>query len=373
MGWRIDNDLQQMLRESALGFLSEVGGARHFREVRASESGFDPRAWARMGALGWTGILLPEAMGGSELGLEPALTIAEELGRSVSPEPFVASAIIAGTILAKSKAARAVDIAGAMAAGSRSATLAWQEAAGQIGRPAFKTKLLNGTLSGQKTHVPGWHKEAALLVAAEAVAGPVVLLIDQAAPGVTVSARRMTDGTLAADITFAGVTAGDGAVILAGAEAAAALDLALARGTTALAARLEGLAAKLWQLTAGYMRQRVQFDLPLANYQALRHRMVDLYAAIELAGASWRKAGAVLEAGQSGGLAVHAAKARCSDTALTMSRWAIQYHGAFGFTEEADVGLYVHAALRWSSWLGNAEAHRRLALAAHKQAGGGHV
>jgi len=105
----------------------------------------------------------------------------------------------------------------------------------------------------------------------------------------------------------------------------------------------------------------------------LRHRMVDLYAAIELAGASWRKAGAVLEAGQSGALAVHAAKARCSDTALTMSRWAIQYHGAFGFTEDADVGLYVHAALRWSSWLGNAVAHRRQALAAHQRIGGDHV
>jgi len=373
MGWRNDNDLQQMLRESAQGFLSAAGGARHFRDVWASESGFDPQAWARMGALGWTGILLPEAMGGSGLGLEPALTIAEELGRSVSPEPFVASAIIAGTILAKCRGARAAEIAGALAAGSQSATLAWQEGRGQIGRPAFKTRFLDGRLSGQKIYVPGWQRDAALLVAAEAVGGPVVLMIDQGAPGVTISARRMSDGTLVADIIFAGVTARDDAVILDGAEAATALDLALARGTTALAARLEGLAAKLWQLTAGFMQQRVQFDQPLANYQALRHRMVDLYAAIELAGASWRKAASVLEAGQPGGLAVHAAKARCSDVALSMSRWAIQYHGAFGFTEEADVGLYVHAALRWSSWLGNAVAHRRLALAVHQRAGGGHV
>jgi alkylation response protein AidB-like acyl-CoA dehydrogenase len=326
-----------------------------------------------MGELGWTGILLPETMGGSELGLEPALTIAEELGRSVSPEPFVASAIIAATILAKSSAARAADVAGSLAAGSRSATLAWQETNGQIGRLAFKTRFLNGTLSGRKIHVPGWQKEAALLVAAQGVAGPVILLVNPEASGVAIMARRMTDGTLAADITFTGVTVEDDSVILDSEDAAVALDLALARGTTALAARLEGLAAKLWQLTAGFIQQRVQFDQPLANYQALRHRMVDLYAAIELAGASWRKAGAVLEAGQSGALAVHAAKARCSDTALTMSRWAIQYHGAFGFTEDADVGLYVHAALRWSSWLGNAVAHRRQALAAHQRIGGDHV
>jgi alkylation response protein AidB-like acyl-CoA dehydrogenase len=366
-GWRLDNDLQQMLRESAQNFLGEAGGAKHFRNVRASADGFDAQTWARMGELGWTGILLPEALGGSELGLDPALTLAEEFGQSLSPEPFVASAIIAGTLLAISTAAAGAELARTLAAGSRSVTLAWQERSGQVGRPEFETNLAAGRLNGRKLHVPGWHGGTGLLVAAAGEKGPVVLVIDPHAAGVTIAARRMTDGTLEAEIGFAGVAVADDAVILQGVEAAAALDLALARGTTALCAELEGLSSRLWRLTAEYMKQRVQFEQPLADYQALRHRMVDLYSAIELAAASWRKAASALEAGETGGLAVHAAKARCSDTALTMSRWAIQYHGAFGYTDEADVGLYVHSALRWSSWLGNAVAHRRKALAAHAQ------
>jgi alkylation response protein AidB-like acyl-CoA dehydrogenase len=365
--WRLDNDLQQMLRQSAQGYLSEAGGAKHFRNVRASADGFDAQAWARMGELGWTGILLPEAMGGSGLGLRPALTLAEELGQSLSPEPFVASAIIAGTLLAKSTAALGSELALALAAGRRSVTLAWQERSGQIGRPAFQTKISGGRLSGRKMHVPCWHAGAALLVAAAGDKGPVVLLVDPRASGVTVVTRRVTDGTLEAEIDFADVAVFDDAMILQGEAVAAALDLALARGTTSLCAGLEGLSSKLWRLTADYIKQRVQFEQPLADYQALRHRMVDLYSAIELASASWRKAASVLEARETGGLAVHAAKARCSDTALTMGRWAIQYHGAFGYADEADVGLYVHTALRWSSWLGNAIAHRRKALAAHEQ------
>jgi len=95
--------------------------------------------------------------------------------------------------------------------------------------------------------------------------------------------------------------------------------------------------------------------------------MVDLFSEIELAGASWRRAAKALADGGRGDVAVHAAKARCSQIAQDMGRWAIQYHGAFGYTDEADVGLYVHAAMRWSSWLGNAASHRRAALTAHRR------
>jgi alkylation response protein AidB-like acyl-CoA dehydrogenase len=367
MGWRVDNEVQQMLRESAQGYLGEASGPRHFRAVRDSGSGFDPTAWSNMAQLGWTGILLPESMGGSELGMGPVLTVAEELGRALAPEPFIASAVIAATMLLASTDPAARALASGIADGSRTATLAWQEKRGQLGRPEFDARVSAGKLSGRKVHVPCWHDATAVLVAAAGEQGPVVLLIDPAAAGVVVTTRSMTDGTLDADIDFTNVAIAGDAVVLSGDAAARALDLALARGTLALCAQLEGLAATLWQRTADYIKQRSQFGQPLADYQVLRHRMVDLYAANELAAASWRAAAKALDAGELRGIALHAAKARCSDAATNMGRWAIQYHGAFGYTEEADVGLYVHAGLRWSTWLGNAVAHRRQALVAHER------
>jgi alkylation response protein AidB-like acyl-CoA dehydrogenase len=366
MGWRVDSDIQQMLRDSARDWLSEVGGAGRVRSVRALADGFDPGTWAGMGELGWTGILLPEASGGAGLGLAPALTLAEELGRAAAPEPFVASAIMAATVLARASGEPAARLASSLAAGQISATIAWQEERGALGLPAFATRLSGGTLAGVKVHVPGWHPGTALLVAAAGDDGPMVALVDPAAPGVSVTARRLADSSLCADIVFDGVAVADDAVLLSGKAAQEALELALARGTVAVSAQLEGLAAALWQVTSDYLRQRSQFGSNLSDFQALRHHMVDLYAEIELAAASWRAAAAAVDAGDLCATALHAAKARCSQVAQDMGRRAIQYHGAFGYTEEADVGLYVHAGLCWSSWLGNPPAHRRAALLAHR-------
>jgi len=366
MGWRVDNELQQMLRDSAQGYLATAGGPAHVRQVRDAGSGFDQAAWASFGELGWTGVLLPEGLGGSDLGIEPALTLAEELGRTIAPEPFVASAVIAATVLAASAAPAAAELAGALAQGQRSVTLAWQERRGTLGVPAFATRFAGGRLSGAKVHVPGWHGASALLVAAAGDDGPVVVAVDPAAAGVAVTVHALTDGSLCADIAFDNVAIGADAVLLSGEAATAALELAVARGTVALSAQLEGLAGALWQITLDYMKQRRQFGTALSDFQANRFQMVDLYSQIELAAASWRTAAHALEAGETGSVAIHAAKARCSQAAQEMSRWAIQFHGAMGYTEEVDVGRFVHAALAWASWLGNAADHRRAALGARR-------
>jgi Acyl-CoA dehydrogenases len=369
MGWRTDDELQQMLRDSAQNVLETEGGPAHFRSVRASENGFDARAWAQMGELGWTGILLPEAVGGSDMAFDGALTLAEELGRSIAPEPFVSAAVIAATVLAKSQAPAALALARSLASGGRSVTLAWQEQRATIGLPAFAARLDNRQLHGTKRYVPAWHDQTGLLVAAKDGAETVVVIIDAAAPGLVAHPQRLTDGSISAHIDFQGAALSEDAIILRGMEADVALDLALARGTVALSAQLEGLASALWHRTLDYMRQRSQFGSNLSDFQALRHRMVDLFAEIELSGASWRRAAKDLAGGGTWSPALHAAKARCSQAAQDMGRWAIQYHGAFGYTDEADVGLYVHAALRWSTWLGNAASHRRKALEAHRREG----
>ena len=366
MGWRVDDDIQQLLRSSARAWLTEAGGAGRVRHARGLEHGFDTASWAGMGALGWTGILLPEHMGGMAGGIGPALTLAEELGRAAAPEPFVASAIIAATVLAASSSLSAAAVAELLASGMRTVTIAWQEQRGKLGVPESATRFVDGKLSGTKVHVPAWHPGTVLLVAAQDESGPVVLLVDPAAPGVRATPRRLTDSSVCADLVFDNVAVAADAVLLVGNEARDAMALAVARGTVVLSAQLEGLASEMWQITAAYLRQRSQFGSNLSDFQSLRHRMVDLYAEIELAAASWRAAAAALEAGELSGKAVHAAKARCSQAAQDMGRWAIQYHGAFGYMEEADVGLFVHAGLCWSSWLGNPATHRRAALLAHR-------
>jgi alkylation response protein AidB-like acyl-CoA dehydrogenase len=371
--WRHDDELATMLRNSAESFARDNDSLARLRKLRSEGSGFEARTWTQMADLGWTGILLSERDGGSGFGLAPALTLAEVFGQYLLPEPFITSAIMAATILDRSEGDTARALASNLATGQAVATLAFQEALGQNGARAPLAMLtrVGGTLrlSGRKILVPGWSKNCWLLVTSRLDGEFAVIAVPPAQIGGAVAPRRMTDGSLTSDITFDGIELAADALLLTGEEALAATELAIARGKLALCAQLEGLSRALLVMTIDYVNQRVQFGKPLAAFQALRHKLVETYCLIELAGASWRAAASKLEDALDAETQFHvsAAKARCSDVAGAASRVAIQYHGAFGYTEEADIGLFVNAALRWSSWLGNAAQSRLAALLQHRK------
>jgi alkylation response protein AidB-like acyl-CoA dehydrogenase len=140
----------------------------------------------------------------------------------------------------------------------------------------------------------------------------------------------------------------------------AALDTAVAEGALACAVQLHGLAREAFDRTRTYLGQRSQFGQTLASFQALRHRVVELGLALELTKSAIEQAtGLLAEPGRHRSLSVGAAKARASDAALLVTRWAVQLHGAMGYTAECDIGLFLKAALHWSAWMGNPDAHRR--------------
>jgi alkylation response protein AidB-like acyl-CoA dehydrogenase len=160
--------------------------------------------------------------------------------------------------------------------------------------------------------------------------------------------------------------------LLDGAAAATALTRALDAGRVGLSAQLAGLAAGMLERTLAHVTRRVQFGRPIGSFQVIQHRCVDLYTAMRLADATWRDALRVYESGDDTRIAISAAKARCADTAQRIGREAVQMHGAMGFTEDADIGPYLRAALYAYSWLGSPLLHRRRFLAAYcEEAGNG--
>lgn len=357
-----------MVGDSGEAFIRARHSMERVRRARSSRAGFDMEVWRELAALGWTGALLSESVGGVDLGLGAALPIATICGRHLLPEPFVATAVIAATVLSRCETAAGRGLAAAVASGEVCATLAFQARINQVGRgtPVARLVATNSgyALSGSSIFVPAWHDGIAPLVACVMDGETAIVSMPSEAKGVLVRATRMSDGSLTADLSFDEVALDANALLISGDEAEAALDLALARGTLALSAQLEGLAVGAYETTVTYMKDRTQFGRPIADFQVLRHSMVDLHFAIRLAGASWRSAADILEdkGEQASRIAVSAAKARCSTTALDVCKAAIQYHGAIGYTEEANVGLYLNGALRLASWLGNASAHRRRAF-----------
>lgn len=361
--WRTENDIALMLRQSIASYAAADYPRKRVRQSRQQECGFDRKAWSEMADLGWPGILLDEDSGGSNMDFRSALTLATGFGEHLLPEPFVASGVIAATVVQSGRSDRARQLAAELIGGERILTLAWQEAVNQTGCARTATLLREAgdtlVLTGRKVFVPGWISDARVIVTARHGEGIALVVAQPSSTRIS----RMSDGTATAELSFEDVAVAREDVLLEGKEASDALDLALTRGTIAVCAQLEGLAQAALAATIDYMNKRSQFGQTLSEFQALRHKIVELHMEVELSGASWRTAADRLEDGgvSAARVSASAAKARCSQTALDVTRTALQYHGAFGYTDEADVGLYLNAALRLSSWLGNPLPHRRRA------------
>ncbi|QHE84794.1 acyl-CoA dehydrogenase family protein [Hydrogenophaga sp. BPS33] len=359
-----EDGIESMLLDGADGFLSTAHSPSRARRVRRGEPSDSADVWRGMAECGWLAMTLPESMGGSDLDVGSAAALAMRLGGALLPEPFAECAIAPATLARLAQgAAPAQALADGLVSGSVRPALAWQSAAGEIEAPWHATLSadgrgwrLNGGFEGVDADATHW------IVTGIADGEPLIAVVPAQAD-VQRRLQRCADGTSSASIQFANTAIGETAVLMRGDAARDAITAALGDARLVLSAQLAGIAEGALAMTVSYLQQRVQFGQPISSFQAIRHRVVDLNMQKRLACASWGHArkvrmveGALTTASIS---AVSAAKARCAEAALLITRAAIQLHGAIGYTEEADIGLFLDAALKQASRLGNAPAHRR--------------
>lgn len=359
------DDTLALLGQSAANWLAGPTASARPRGSLGTVRPVDRALRREMAGLGWIGLALPEALGGVGLGLREALVLCEAFGRHAFAEPFIATVVMPELLLASLEAGSAGEsLAALQLHGERWASIAWQERAGVIDAASPQTRLEAGRLTGSKCFVPAVEHDTVLLVSALRGGDMVVVAVDAAARGVVVEPRAAGDGVSLATVRFDRAVIRDEGVLLSGTAAEAAVARVLAAGTLASAAQLAGLAGAALDKTVAYVSGRRQFGRAIGSFQSVQHRLVDLYTANRLAGASWRHALQAFEMATDTGLAaalpaISAAKARCADAAQQAGRTAVQLHGAMGFTDEADIGLYLRAAMFHAAWLGNATQHRR--------------
>jgi alkylation response protein AidB-like acyl-CoA dehydrogenase len=355
------DDLRAMLGQSAADWLAGSTASARPRGSLGTVRPVDRSLRREMAGLGWIGLALPESLGGSGLGLDEALVLTEAFGRHAFPEPFIATAVMPEFLLASAgEGPGAHSLAALHLEAGRWLSLAWQERAGEIDLPPTQTRLDGLRLSGSKCFVPAVEGDTVLLVSAMRGDDMVIVAVDAAEPGVAVEPLAAGDGSSLARIRFDHAAIRNEGVLVSGRAAEAALSRAVAAGTLASAAQLAGLATASLDKTVAYVGARRQFGRAIGSFQSVQHRLVDLYTANRLANASWRHASHAFDSGTPDAhRAISAAKARCADAASQAGRTAVQLHGAMGFTDEADIGLYLRAAMFHAAWLGNATQHRR--------------
>jgi alkylation response protein AidB-like acyl-CoA dehydrogenase len=361
-----DDDVGEMLRKSVEDFCARHPGVARQRKLRDTEPGFDPAVWRDMAEAGWTGIALPETVGGLGLGLDEICIVAEELAADLAPEPFAAATVAALAIAGGDNAELKQDLLPGILSGELIASFAWQETHNTLDalHPATRLTATAGgrlVLDGEKRVVPGAGGAAGFAVTAAAADGVAIVWVEAKAKGVSSHAAVAIDGSFLHDVRFDGVELGARDVIASPAVAAALLPRLIDEAATIATAELLGIISAALERTREYLGQRTQFGKPIGSFQVLQHRLVDLWMQRELVRACLDEA--IAACGEPDetrrALLVSAAKARAAAAALTIGRQSIQLHGAIGYADEHDIGLYLKRAIVKSAWMGNAPVHRK--------------
>ena len=371
------NDDQVMLQDAARGFVSEKAPVAALRKIRDEKvaDGFDRGLWRDMAEMGWTGVLVPEDQGGLGFGFVGAGVICEEMGRTLTASPFLSTAMMAATALARAGSpAQKQRWLPAIVAGEAVIATAVDE--GRRHDPAGTAMQAerhgNGfRLTGTKTYVVDGQAADAMIVAARTAGaagesdGVSLFLVDARAKGLSTERLSTLDSRGAAELTFDGVQVTADDVLGEVDDGFGLMEIVLGAGRAGLAAELSGNAQESFGRTMAYLRERKQFGRTIGAFQALQHRAAHLYCEVEIAKSAVLSALQALDADPAGAaLAVSVAKSKASSVARLAAQEAVQMHGGIGMTDAIDIGLFMKRMQVASTLYGDADFHAdRVALA----------
>jgi len=331
-------EMIEMIRESAAAVSTPTDLAR-VRSLRFGLPGFAPAVLEEMGGLGWIGLRIPDVLGGVGLGMAEAIALHEELGRGLVPEPLIVASLSAALLAAcgAAEAERAI-------AGTALYLTAWQSEAGSLS--------LGPGEATERLFLP-------MAAGAEAFLVPV-----PDGDSLQLHLLRVKDAQLRTQTTQDG--GNFGTITISAATPLGLIDQfqltsLLDEAALLSAAQLLGMSEQVFALTLAYLKEREQFGHPLASFQALQHRCADIKIQLALTRASIEGAANEIDAGAQDRrrqFVVSRAKCRAAATAQLLARETVQLHGAIGYTDEYDAGLFVRKILSTVNQFGSIGAHR---------------
>jgi alkylation response protein AidB-like acyl-CoA dehydrogenase len=362
---------QSLIRDQARSWVTEQSPVSRFRALRDAgvEQAYWPETWSAMVDMGWTGILVPEAHGGSDLGYLTFGLVLEELGRQLVASPLLASALVgtSALLLGGSDSQKNTWLP-KIVDGSAILTLAVDEGPRHAPARTALTAARSGSgfvLDGAKQFVLEGMAATAFVVAVRTggtpgdTSGISLFLVPASSKGLTRTGLRTADSRGYADLSFKSVAVGEDALLGSLGQGFALLDAVLDRGRAGIAAEMLGTSSRAFDMTLEYLKTREQFGQVIGSFQALGHRAAGLYSGLELARSCAEAALQAIDAGADD-VAELASLAKCKvgDHLHLMSNELIQMHGGIGMTDEFDAGFYLKRARALEATFGNQAFHR---------------
>jgi len=348
---------EQMVRESAAGFLAEQAGPDELRAIRDNENplGYSAETWQQMIELGWPAILVAEEQGGLGFSHTAMGQIMELAGNTLACSPLFATAVAGASVLSLGGTdAQKSELLPMVAAGELTLALAIDETARHDPASIAMTADSNGDghrLNGSKCFVADGNVADQLIVSARTSGvtgdadGISLFLVPRDADGVAVTRTPMVDSRNAATVRFSDVSVGSDQLLGVLDKGMAILQPALNIANVHLAAELLGIANESFQRTLQYLKERKQYGVFIGTFQALQHRAAILWTEIELCKSIVLKALRALDdSPEDAALLASMAKVKTCRTAELATNEAIQMHGGIGMTDEFDIGFFLKRA-----------------------------
>lgn len=361
---------QAMLADTVTGFMAGEGAIkqqlRHYRDMNCQD-GFGHALWKQFAEMGLTGMIASEADGGLAMGHVEAGIVLREIGRNLTPSPFLTTSVMGVTALSGgSDDLRGRWLPGVIAGDSVLAVAVDESPKHRPERIACKAeKAGNGfRLQGRKAFVVHGASADAIIVAARTsgsdndVDGITLFAVPKDAVGVSHENLRLVDSAMASNVTFDGVELDGDCVIGEVDGGRALLNKVLNAGRIGAAAELTGVGQGAFDITTAYLKTRKQFGQLIGEFQALQHRAAHLYSELEIAEAAVIKAQQLLDGNsERADLMVSVAKAKAAKACNLAVREGVQMHGGVGMTDEFDIGLYMKRDRSLAEFMGDQYYH----------------
>ena len=365
------NEEQQMLRDSAKDFAEQKTPVSHFRGLRDNKDplNWDKEIWKEMVDLGWSGILIPEEFGGSDFGLAGISVIMQEVGKTLTPSPLLATAVLgASAITSFGTQDQKSKYLPLIASGEITTALAVDEESHHApANTITKAELVNDKwiLNGKKKFVVDGASADVLIILARTSGakgentGLTLFILDANAKGVEVIKTDMADCRNYANIVLNNVAVDKTAILGDQESGGEAVDKILDEGRIALASEMLGNSEAAFEMTINYLKERKQFGVHIGTFQALQHRAAEMFCEIELTKS------AVMAAMQGADennndlqRMASLAKSIAGETLYLVSNESVQMHGGIGVTDEYDIGFFMKRARVAEVIFGGANFHQ---------------
>ncbi|MDC0873923.1 acyl-CoA/acyl-ACP dehydrogenase [Gammaproteobacteria bacterium] len=365
------NEEQQMLSDSAKDFAANRTPVNHFRSLRDNNNplNWDKDVWKEMVDLGWSGILIPEEFGGSDFGLAGISVIMQEVGKTLTPSPLFATAVMgASAINTFGTQEQKAEYLPKIAAGKITTAIAIDEESHHAPFNSIAQAELVGdewVLNGKKKFVVDGASADILIVLARTSglkgdkAGLTLFIVDANHTGIEIIKTDMADCRNYANIVLDNVTISKDALLGDQESGGEAIDKILDEGRIALSAEMLGNSEAAFEMTLNYLKERKQFGVLIGTFQALQHRAAEMFCEIELTKS------AVMAAMQGADennndlqRMASLAKSIAGETLYLVSNESVQMHGGIGVTDEYDIGFYMKRARVAEVIFGGANFHQ---------------